>query len=126
PKKLGLAGEEQLRGSGVSYCAVCDGALFRGREVAVVGGGDTAAENAIYLSRFCPKVRLIHRRDRLRATKVLQKELFSNKNIEIIWNSVVEELHGQFALEGITVRDLETGSRQKLDVDGLFISVGLT
>ncbi|HPV01335.1 MAG TPA: thioredoxin-disulfide reductase [Clostridiales bacterium] len=126
PKKLGIPREDPLRGSGVSYCAVCDGALFRGREVAVVGGGDTAAENAVYLSRFCPKVWLIHRRDSLRATKVLQKELFSIKNIEFIWDSVVEELHGQFALEGITVRDLKTGNRRKLDVEGLFISIGLT
>ena len=126
PKKLGIPREDPLRGSGVSYCAVCDGALFRGREVAVVGGGDTAAENAVYLSRFCPKVWLIHRRDSLRATKVLQKELFSIKNIEFVWDSVVEELHGQFALEGITVRDLKTGNRRKLDVEGLFISIGLT
>jgi len=126
PRKLGIPREDPLRGSGVSYCAVCDGALFRGREVAVVGGGDTAAENAIYLSRFCPKIWLIHRRDSLRATKVLQKELFSNKNIEFVWDSVVEELHGQFALEGITIRDLKTGNRRKLDVEGLFISIGLT
>ena len=126
PKKLGLPKEELLRGSGVSYCAVCDGALFRGRPVAVVGGGDTAAENALYLSRFCPKVWLIHRREMLRASKVLQKELFSNKNIEFIWNAVVEELRGKLSLEGITVRDLKTGSTRALDAEGLFISIGVT
>jgi len=126
PKKLGLPKEELLRGSGVSYCAVCDGALFRGRPVAVVGGGDTAAENALYLSRFCPKVWLIHRREMLRASKVLQKELFSNKNIEFIWNAVVEELRGKLSLEGITVRDLKTGSTRVLDAEGLFISIGVT
>ncbi len=126
PRKLGIPKEDLLRGSGVSYCAVCDGALFKGRPVAVVGGGDTAAENALYLSRFCPKVWLIHRRDRLRASKVLQKELFSNKNIEFIWNAVVEELRGQSSLEGITVRDLKTGITRVLDAEGLFISIGVT
>jgi len=126
PRKLGIPKEDLLRGSGVSYCAVCDGALFKGKPVAVVGGGDTAAENALYLSRFCPKVWLIHRRDRLRASKVLQKELFSNKNIEFIWNAVVEELRGQSSLEGITVRDLKTGITRVLDAEGLFISIGVT
>jgi thioredoxin reductase (NADPH) len=126
PKKLGVPGEDFFKGSGVSYCAVCDGALFRSRTVAVVGGGDTAAENAIYLSRFCPKVWLIHRRDRLRASRALQKELFNNKNIEFIWNSSVEEIHGRYSVTGITVKDLKTGSIRVMDVEGLFVSIGLT
>ncbi len=126
PKKLGLPKEDLLRGSGVSYCAVCDGALFKGHTVAVVGGGDTAAEDALYLSRFCPKVYLIHRRDRLRASKILQKELLNNKKVEFIWDSVVDELQGQFGVEGITVRNIKTGSTRTLDVSGLFVAIGLT
>lgn len=126
PKTLGLPKEDMFRGSGVSYCAVCDGALFKGRAVAVVGGGDTAAEDALYLSRFCPKVYLIHRRDKLRASNVLQRELLNNKKIEFIWNSIVEEIIGQFGVDGIRIRDLITGKTTDLAVQGLFVAVGTT
>lgn len=124
PKRLGLPKEDMFRGSGVSYCAVCDGALFKGRTVAVVGGGDTAAEDALYLSRFCPKVYLIHRRDKLRASKTLQKELFNNKKVEFLWNSVAEEITGQYGVEGIRVRDLYTDKIKDLAVEGLFVAIG--
>jgi thioredoxin reductase (NADPH) len=126
PKRLGLPKEEEFRGSGVSYCAVCDGALFKGRTVAVVGGGDTAAEDALYLSRFCPKVYLIHRRDKLRASKCLQKELFGNNKIEFIWDSVIEEIVGQYSIEGISARDLKTEKTKYIDVEGLFVAIGNT
>ncbi len=125
PKTLGLSKEDLFRGSGVSYCAICDGALFRDRTVAVVGGGDTAAEDALYLSRFCPRVYVIHRRDKLRASKILQKELFNNKKIEFIWDCVVDELIGQFGVEGIRVKNLKTDSTKTLEVDGLFVAIGL-
>lgn len=125
PRMLGLPREEEFRGAGVSYCAVCDGAFFKGREVAVVGGGDTAAENALYLSRFCPKVYLIHRRNTLRASVSLQEELYNNKKIEFIWNSVVEEIIGQFGVEAVRLKSLETNETTVLPVDGLFISIGL-
>jgi len=126
PRTLGLPKEDILTGAGVSYCAVCDGALFRGRTVAVVGGGDTAAEDVLYLSRFCPRVYLVHRRDKLRASKILQKDLFNNKKIEFIWDSVIDELIGQSGLEGIRVKNLITGEKRVLDVEGLFVAIGTT
>ncbi len=126
PKTLGLPKEDLLKGSGVSYCAVCDGALFKGRTVAVVGGGDTAAEDALYLSRFCPKVYLVHRRDKLRASKSLQRELFNNNKIEFLWDSVVDEILGQFSVDGIRVRDLNTNRTTDLEAEGLFVAVGTT
>jgi thioredoxin reductase (NADPH) len=124
PKTLGLPKEDLFRGSGISYCAVCDGALFKGRTVAVVGGGDTAAEDALYLSRFCPKVYLIHRRDKLRASRNLQKELFNNKKVEFLWSSVIDEIVGQYGVEGIRVRDLNTGKTKGLEAEGLFVAIG--
>ncbi len=126
PKTLGLPKEDLLKGSGVSYCAVCDGALFKGRTVAVVGGGDTAAEDALYLSRFCPKVYLVHRRDKLRASKSLQRELFNNNKIEFLWDSVVDETLGQFSVDGIRVRDLNTNKTTDLEAEGLFVAIGTT
>ncbi|NLK88002.1 MAG: thioredoxin-disulfide reductase [Clostridiaceae bacterium] len=126
PKKLGLPKEDEFMGSGVSYCAVCDGALFKGRTVAVVGGGDTAAEDVLYLSRFCPKVYLIHRKDKLRASKILQRELFNNKNVEFLWNSVIEEIIGQYGVDGLRVRDLITDKTKALEVEGLFVAIGTT
>ncbi len=125
PRELGLPNEKKLRGSGVSYCATCDGAFFKDRVVAVVGGGDTAAEDAIYLTRFCPKVYLIHRRDSLRATKILQEAIFDNKKIEIIWDSAVEEIKGGFGVEGIKVRNLKTNETQELSVEGMFVAIGV-
>lgn len=133
---LQVSGEDRLRGRGVSYCATCDGAFFREGTVAVVGGGDVAVEDAIFLARFCKKVYLIHRRDSLRAAKVLQDKLFSSENIEVIWDCVVEEICGQEQVEGIRIRYLKepqkavskTDQKEKteqLAIDGLFIAVGL-
>ncbi len=121
---LGVPGEKELTGKGVSYCATCDGAFYRGKEVAVVGGGDVAVEDAIFLSRMCEKVYLIHRRDSLRAAKSLQKQLFSLKNVEVIWDSNVTEIHGDDKLSEIMVRH-KSGLTVALPVAGVFIAVGL-
>lgn len=123
--KLKVPGESELAGAGVSYCATCDGAFFRNRAVAVVGGGDVAVEDAIFLARGCSKVYLIHRRNELRATKVLQEALFALPNVEVIWNSVVEEICGSDMVEGIKLKDTQTGMVSELDVNGCFIAVGI-
>lgn len=123
--KLGVPGEEAYKGLGVSYCATCDGAFFKKRDVAVVGGGDVAVEDAIYLSRFCRKVYLIHRRDRLRAAKSLQDKLFSCENVEVIWDSTLKEIHGADLVEGITVDRRKEEREQELAVEGIFIAVGM-
>lgn len=123
--KLGVAGEEEYRGQGVSYCATCDGAFFKKRDVAVVGGGDVAVEDAVYLSRLCRKVYLIHRRDSLRAAKSLQEKLFSCENVEVIWNSTLQKIQGTDLVEGICIRSKDGGAEQELAVDGVFIAVGM-
>ncbi len=122
---LGVPGEEELAGMGVSYCATCDGAFFKGRTVAVVGGGDVALEDAAYLARTCEKVYLIHRRDELRGAAVLQDELRALPNVEILYSSVVEEILGEDAVEGLRVRDLKSGDSRQLAVAGVFIAVGI-
>lgn len=122
---LGVPGEEELSGMGVSYCATCDGAFFRGRTVAVVGGGDVALEDAIYLARTCEKVYLIHRRDELRGAMVLQEELKSLSNVEILYSHVVEEIQGSDSVEGIRIRNLKTEEVSVLPVAGLFVAVGI-
>lgn len=122
---LGVPGEEELSGMGVSYCATCDGAFFRGRTVAVVGGGDVALEDAIYLARTCEKVYLIHRRDELRGAFVLQEELKALPNVEILYSHVVEEIQGEDAVEKIQLRNLRTDQISELPVAGLFIAVGI-
>ena len=123
---LGIPGEEELSGMGVSYCATCDGAFFKGRTVAVVGGGDVALEDAIYLARTCEKVYLIHRRDELRGAAVLQEELKALSNVEILYSHVVEKILGEDAVEGLMVRDLKTDSVSELPVAGVFVAVGIT
>ncbi len=124
PSPLNVPGENQLRGKGVSYCATCDGAFFRDGVVAVVGGGDVAVEDALYLARFCKKVYIIHRRDELRANKTLQNKLFAEKKIEPIWNSKITKINGQDKLASVTIENVDgTGSRE-VELNGLFIAVG--
>jgi thioredoxin reductase (NADPH) len=124
-RKLGIPGEEELSGRGVSYCATCDGFFFRGREVAVIGGGDTAITDALELAQHCRKVYIVHRRDQLRATKALQEKAFSQPNIELAWNTVVDEIIGDKMLSGLRLRNVKTGQPSDLEVDGVFVAVGL-
>jgi len=125
PTKLGVPGEMEYAGRGVSYCAVCDGAFFKGDTVAVVGGGDAAVEEADYLTRYAAKVYLIHRRDELRASKILQERLFANPKIEVIWNTKVEELVGDASgLKHLVLEDTITGARSELAAQGCFIFIG--
>ncbi|MCR4657859.1 MAG: thioredoxin-disulfide reductase [Lachnospiraceae bacterium] len=124
PKKLGAPGEAELSGMGVSYCATCDGAFFKNKVTVVIGGGDVAVEDAIFLSRGCTKVYLIHRRNELRAVKSLQTALFNVENIEVIWDSVVTEIKGEERVSGITVQNVKTKELSELSVDGVFVAVG--
>ena len=124
-RELGVPGEKDLSGMGVSYCATCDGAFFRGRTVAVVGGGDVAVEDAIFLARGCEKVYLIHRRDELRAAKSLQERLLSCDNVEIIWDTVVKEINGEDHVESIRIENVKTGTKKVMDMDGVFVAVGV-
>ena len=123
--KLQIPGEEEFAGKGVSYCATCDGAFFRGKVTAVVGGGDVAVEDAIFLARSCEKVYLIHRRDELRAADILQKELKSLPNVEILWNTVVKEIAGEEKAQSLSLEDTRTGETKSLAADGVFIAVGI-
>ncbi len=124
PRELGLPGEQELRGRGVSYCATCDGMFYRGKTVAVVGGGNTAVADVLYLSRLCKKVYLIHRRDELRASKVYLDPLQKAENVEFVWDSEVKELlHGE-TITGVRVRNKKTGQDQELACDGVFVAVG--
>ena len=123
--KLGVPGEEELAGMGVSYCATCDGAFFRNRTVAVVGGGDVAAEDAIFLARTCQKVYLIHRRNELRAAGILQERVKALPNVEILWDTVVEKIQGEEQVTGIEIRNVKTGKKKNVDADGIFIAVGI-
>ena len=123
-RKLGVEGEDRLSGHGVSWCATCDGFFFRGQHIAVVGGGDSALEEATFLSRFAEKVTLVHRRGELRASKIMQERAFADPKIDFAWNSAVEAIHGDDRLTGVTLVDTVTGQRRKLDVTGLFIAVG--
>ncbi len=121
-KKLDVSGEQEFLGRGVSYCAVCDGPLFRGRKVAVIGGGNTAVSEAIYLSRIAQEVYLIHRRDKLRADAILQKRLFETENVKVVWNTVVKEIVGEKFVKGLKL--LRNGSEEFLEVSGVFIAIG--
>ncbi len=126
PNRLGVPGEKELTGKGVSYCATCDGPFFRDQEVAVVGGGNTAVQEAIFLTRFAKRVYLIHRRDQLRAQKILQERALANEKITIFWNRVVEEILGQDQVEGVRLRNVKTGEEETLKVQGVFIFVGIS
>lgn len=125
-RKLGVPGEETLSGMGVSYCATCDGAFFRNKVTAVIGGGDVALEDAVFLSRMCRKVYLIHRRDELRGAKSLQESVFKQENIEIIWDTVVEEIQGDGQVSGLKLKNKKTEEESVLEVQGVFIAVGIT
>ena len=123
-RELGLENEKRLSGHGVSWCATCDGFFFREQEIAVVGGGDTAAEEATFLTRFAKKVYLIHRRDELRASKVMAERVLSNEKIEPVWNSQVVDVLGENKVSGIVIEDTITGEKREIPVTGLFIAIG--
>jgi thioredoxin reductase (NADPH) len=126
-KWLGIPGEDKFMGFGVSACATCDGFFFKNKDVVVVGGGNTAVEEALYLSNICKKVTLIHRRDKLRAEKILQNRLFEKKNVEIIWNSQLKEIHGNKEnklIEKIVIKNTSDNNENQIILDGLFVAIG--
>lgn len=123
-RKLGIEGEERLSGHGVSWCATCDGFFFREQAIAVVGGGDSAMEEATFLTRFASKVYIVHRGDTLRASKIMQERAFNNDKIEFIWNSTVEEIVGGDAVTGVRLKSVVDGSIRDLDVTGVFVAIG--
>jgi thioredoxin reductase (NADPH) len=125
PRKMDVPGEEELTGRGVSYCATCDGALYRNKIVAVVGGGDSAVEEALFLTKFAAKVYIIHRRDELRAVKIIQERAFKNEKIEFIWDTVVEEVQGKQFVENLKLHNRKTGENSLLKTDGVFVYVGI-
>lgn len=124
-RKLGIPGEETLGGMGVSYCATCDGAFFKDLTVAVIGGGNVACEDAIFLARICRKVYVVHRRDTMRADKILQNRLFEFENVEMVWDSVPLEIYGTEKVTGVEIQNVKTKENRTLDVDGVFIAVGI-
>lgn len=124
-KKLGVTGEAEFNGRGVSYCAVCDGAFFRDKHVVVIGGGDSAVEEGTYLTQFASKVTIVHRRDSLRAQKILQDRAFNNEKVEFIWDSVIEEIIGDQKVTGVTIKNVKSGNVSTLDAEGVFIYIGL-
>ncbi len=126
PKKLGVPGEDKFYGRGVSFCGTCDGPFFKDRVIAAVGGGDTAVQESQYLTKFAKKVYLIHRRDKLRAAKVLQERAFANPKIEMVWDSVITAIEGQKEVQQIVLQNVKTGARNVLPVDGCFIWIGIT
>ncbi len=125
-RKLGIPGEEELGGAGVSYCATCDGAFFRNKVTAVIGGGDVAVEDAIFLARMCSKVYLIHRRNELRAAKSLQESLFAQENVEILWDTVADSIEGEGSVERLKITNVKTGEKSELALQGVFIAVGIS
>ncbi len=125
PMKLNI-GEEKFMGKGVSFCATCDGPFFRDKNVVAVGGGDTAVQEAVFLTKFAKKVYLVHRRDELRAAKILQERAFKNDKIEFVWDSVATGLNGFFGVEGVNIKNVKTGEEKTLEADGCFIWVGIT
>jgi thioredoxin reductase (NADPH) len=124
PRKLGIPAEQQFSGRGVSYCATCDGPFFKGENIVVVGGGDTAMEEATFLTKFGKSVRVVHRRDSLRASKILQQKALENPKIEFIWNNVVADIKGNNKISTILVKDINTGKERAIETGGLFVAIG--
>lgn len=124
PRKLGLRAEQEFAGKGISYCATCDGPFFKGEDIAVVGGGDTAIEEATFLTKFGKSVKIIHRKDFLRASKILQEKAFENPKIDFVWDNVVSDISGNKKINSISVRNLKTGEERKIPVGGLFVAIG--
>lgn len=124
PKELGAPGEEKFRGKGISYCATCDGAFFKNRDIVTVGGGDSAIEETLFLTKFAKSIKLIHRRDRLRATKILQERVLNNKKIEVIWNSTLKEILGKDKLKGVIAKNIKTNEETNISCNGVFIFIG--
>ncbi len=126
PREMGVKGEKEFTGRGVSYCATCDGAFYSNKPIVIVGGGDTAIEEALYLTRFASSIYVIHRRDELRATKILQERAFNNDKIKFIWDSVLHEIEGKDTVEEVVVKNVKTGKLSSVSVDGVFIAIGYT
>ena len=124
PRKLGIEGEELLTGKGVSYCGTCDGPFYRDVEIAIIGGGDTAVQEAIFLTRFASRVYVIHRRDELRATKIIQERAFANEKIEFIWDTIPLSIEGEAGVERLKLRNVKTSEESTLNVEGVFVLVG--
>jgi thioredoxin reductase (NADPH) len=124
PRKLGLRAEQEFAGKGISYCATCDGPFFKGEDIAVVGGGDTAIEEATFLTKFGKSVKIIHRKDFLRASKILQEKAFENPKIDFVWDHVVSDISGNKKINSISIRNLRTGEERKIPVGGLFVAIG--
>ena len=125
PKRLGIPGEKERTGKGVSYCATCDGPFFKGQKVIVVGGGDTAVKEAVYLSKIANKVYIAHRRDQLRAEKIIQEKAMSTPNIEILWSHILKEIRGKTGVEKVVLHNLKDNTVKELDVEGVFVFVGI-
>ena len=125
PMKLGVKGEKEFVGRGVSYCAVCDGAFYKNKVVAVIGGGNSAIEEAMYLTKFASRVFVVHRRDELRADKIIQERAFKNEKIEFVWNNVVKEINGENSVNSVILEDVKTGKQTDLTVDGVFPYIGI-
>lgn len=121
---LGIPGEQTLTGKGVSACATCDGFFFRNQELVVVGGGDTAMEEALFLTKFASKVTIVHRRDEFRASRIMATRALANEKVDVIWNSIVTEIHGENAVEAVTLEDTETGETTRFKTDGVFVAIG--
>jgi len=124
PKHLEVPGEDEFVGRGVSYCGTCDGFFFRGKDVVVVGGGDSAMEESIFLTKFADKVTIIHRRDELRAGPTLQKRAFANEKIDFVWDTVIDEIEGNGVVQGVKLRNVKTGGAAEMPIDGVFIFIG--
>ena len=124
PRKIGIEGEQTFSGKGVSYCATCDGAFFRNQDIAVVGGGDSCMEEATFLTKFASRVHIIHRRDTFRASKIMQERALNNENIEVHWNSEIEDIKGDQKVQQIVLKDTKTGENKTLDMGGVFVAIG--